>query len=147
MTGVHILWDAIQQAEYDEKKPLILGANKNLPDGFFGKYSLAKLGMARYIDDRDQDKFVTEEAANWYATWGSWAFMDEPVLDPAFTTEENEELSKLKSEVNDILSMSYDDFIMGNRPVEEWTQVQDQIRDSALRICEIYNAAAARAVR
>ncbi|MBR4236321.1 MAG: extracellular solute-binding protein [Clostridia bacterium] len=114
---------------------------------FFGKYALAKLGMARYIDDRDQDKFVTEEAANWYATWGSWAFMDEPVLDPAFTTEENEELSKLKSEVNDVLSMSYDDFIMGNRPVEEWTQVQDQIRDSALRICEIYNAAAARAVR
>ena len=33
---------------------------------------------------------------------------------------------------------------MGQRPVSEWTQVQDQIRASAERICEIYNTAAAR---
>ena len=114
---------------------------------FFGKYSLAKLGIARYIDDRDQDKFITEEAANWYATWGSWEFMDEPVLDPAFTTDENEELAELKTSVNDILTMNYDAFIMGNRPVSEWTQVQDQIRANAERICEIYNAAAARTAK
>lgn len=110
----------------------------------FGRYSLGKLGIARYIDDRAQDKFITEEAANWYGIWGSWEFMDEPVMDPAFTSEENEELADLKSSVSDILTMSYDAFIMGQRPVSEWTQVQDQIRDAAERICEIYNAAAAR---
>ena len=48
LTGVHIQWDAIQQAEYDEKKPLILGANKNLPDGFFGKYSLTASDLVTY---------------------------------------------------------------------------------------------------
>ena len=40
LTNVHIEWEQIQQAEYDEKKSLLLGANKNLPEGFFGKYSL-----------------------------------------------------------------------------------------------------------
>ena len=32
--------------------------------------------------------------------------------------------------------MSYDDFIMGKRPISEWSQVQDEIRESAERICE-----------
>ena len=49
-----------------------------------------------------------------------------------------------RGEVTDILTTSYDAFIMGQRPVSEWTQVQDQIRESAERICEIYNTAAAR---
>lgn len=109
----------------------------------FGKYSLQKLGIARYVDDTAQDKFIDEELASWYDLWGSWEFMDEPVMDPAFTTAENEELAELKSEVTDILTTSYDAFIMGQRPVSEWTQVQDQIRESAERICEIYNTAAA----
>ena len=39
LTNVHIEWEQIQQAEYDEKKSLLLGANKNLPEGFFGTYS------------------------------------------------------------------------------------------------------------
>lgn len=112
--------------------------------GFFGAYSLQKLGIARYIDEHDQDKFLTEEAAEWYEIWGSWDFMEEPVMNPSFTTEENEELAELVSEVTDILEMSYDDFIMGNRPVSEWSAVQDQIRESAERICEIYNTAADR---
>lgn len=110
----------------------------------FGKYSLCKLGIARYIDDTAQDSFSDEELASWYDLWSSWSFMDEPVMDPAFTTEENEELAELRSEVTDILATNYDAFIMGQRPVSEWTQVQDQICSSAERICEIYNEAAAR---
>lgn len=135
----------------DEGKPEILDEAvaefKDASDpmrAMFGKYSLQKLGIARYIDDSAQDKFIDEQLGSWYELWGSWGFMDEPVMDPAFTTEENEELTELKSEVSDILTTSYDAFIMGQRPVSEWTQVQDQIRDSANRICEIYNNAAAR---
>lgn len=112
---------------------------------FFGAYSLQKLGIARYIDEHDADKFMTEESAAWYNTWGSWDFMDEPVMTPSFTTEENEELAELTSEVTDVLEMSYDDFIMGKRDISEWSSVQEQIRESAERICEIYNTAAARA--
>lgn len=135
----------------DEGKPEILDeevtafADASDPmRALFGKYSLGKLGIARYIDDTAQDKFINAELASWYDLWGSWSFMDEPVMDPAFTTEENEELAELKSEVTDILTTNYDAFIMGQRPVSEWTQVQDQIRASAERICEIYNTAAAR---
>ena len=31
LTGIHINWQKIQQAEYDEKKNLLLAANKDLP--------------------------------------------------------------------------------------------------------------------
>ena len=30
LTGIHINWQPIQQAEYDEKKNLLLAANKDL---------------------------------------------------------------------------------------------------------------------
>ncbi len=111
---------------------------------FLGDYSLQKLGIARYIDERDQTKFMTDEALEWYTLWESWDFMDEPVTKPSFTSEENDELADLITEVTDTLEMSYDDFIMGKRPISEWSQVQDEIRESAERICEIYNTAAAR---
>ena len=48
LTNVHIEWEQIQQAEYDEKKSLLLGANKNLPEGFFGKYSLDSSDLVTY---------------------------------------------------------------------------------------------------
>ena len=48
LTNVHIKWDPIQQAEYDEKKNLMLGAGKDLPDGFFGKYSLSTSDLVTY---------------------------------------------------------------------------------------------------
>ena len=47
-TGVHINWTKIQQAEYDEKKNLLLAANKDLPDAFFGKYSLSSSDLITY---------------------------------------------------------------------------------------------------
>ena len=105
-------------------------------------YNVREMNGEKYVENHH--KFIDEELASWYDLWGSWEFMDEPVMDPAFTTAENEELAELKSEVTDILTTSYDAFIMGQRPVSEWTQVQDQIRESAERICEIYNTAAAR---
>ena len=48
LTGVHINWEKIQQAEYDEKKNLLLAANKDLPDGFFGKFSLSSSDLVVY---------------------------------------------------------------------------------------------------
>ena len=138
--------------EYDENgTPVIkqdaiaeyMGASDPMR-AFFGKYSLAKLGIARYIDEHDQDPFLTEESAEWYNVWGNWEFMDEPVMNPAFTTAESEELADLLSKISTTLEMEYDAFITGKRPVSEWTQVQDTIRADAERVCEIYNAAAAR---
>ena len=82
----------------------------------WGDYSLQKLGIARYIDERDQTKFMTDEALEWYTLWESWDFMDEPVTKPSFTSEENDELADLITEVTDTLEMSYDDFIMASVP-------------------------------
>ena len=48
LTGIHINWQPIQQAEYDEKKNLLLAANKDLPDGFFGKFSLSSSDLIVY---------------------------------------------------------------------------------------------------
>ncbi len=48
LTNVHIEWDKIQQAEYDEKKNLLLAAGIDLPDGFFGKYSLSGSDLVTY---------------------------------------------------------------------------------------------------
>ena len=47
-TNIHIEWDQIQQAEYDEKKNLILSANTDLPEGFFGKFSLSAADLVNY---------------------------------------------------------------------------------------------------
>lgn len=52
LTNVHIVWDQIPQAEYDEKKNLLLAAaasaGSELPDGFFGKFSLSASDLVTY---------------------------------------------------------------------------------------------------
>ncbi len=50
LTNIHIDWDQIPQAEYDEKKNLLLAAaaSAELPDGFFGKYSLSSSDIVTY---------------------------------------------------------------------------------------------------
>lgn len=48
LTNVHITWDQIPQAEYDEKKNLLLAAGIDLPDGFFGKFSLNASDLVTY---------------------------------------------------------------------------------------------------
>lgn len=48
LTGVKIEWDQIPQAEYDNQKSLILGANKDLPEGFFGRFSLSASDLVTY---------------------------------------------------------------------------------------------------
>lgn len=112
---------------------------------FWGSIGGGKLGLARYIDERAQEVFLDDEMKGWYNTWASWDFMGEMVIDPPFTEEENEELKEIKTQINTILEASYDEFIMGNRPMSEFADVQQQIKDAgALRAEEIYNAALAR---
>ena len=48
LTNVHIVWDQIPQAEYDEQKNLLLGAAMDLPEGFFGKFSLSGSDLVTY---------------------------------------------------------------------------------------------------
>ena len=48
LTNIHIEWDQIQQAEYDETKNLMLSANRDLPEGFFGVFSLSASDLVNY---------------------------------------------------------------------------------------------------
>lgn len=47
-TNIHINWDKIEQAEYDNSKNLLLAAGVDLPDGFFGKFSLSADDLVTY---------------------------------------------------------------------------------------------------
>ena len=111
---------------------------------FYGDIGAGKLGLARYIDERAQDAFFDEQMKAWYATWETWSFMGEMVIDPPFTAEENEELVTLRTKVNTALETEYDKFIMGQAPIEDWSRVVTSIEQDASRIAEIYNAANAR---
>ena len=112
---------------------------------FYGDIGGAKLGLARYIDERASEAFYDKEVMGWYDIWAKWDFMDEMVINPSFTAAENEKLKEYKTKVKTILDAEYDKFIMGTRPISEFAAVQQQIIDAgALKIEEIYNAAAAR---
>ena len=62
----------------------------------------------------------------------------------AFEDLENEDLSINKTALDTYVQEEYIKFIMGDRPVEEFTEVQAEIADDCARICEIYNTAANR---
>lgn len=112
---------------------------------FYGDIGAAKLGLARYIDERAEADFYAPEIMAWYDTWGKWDYMDEMVIDPPFTAAETEQLKELKTKVKTILDAELDKFIMGTRPVSEFAAVQQQIIDAgATTIEEIYNTANAR---
>lgn len=49
LTNIHVQWEAYPQAEYDETiKNTILGAARDLPDAFFGKYTLTATDLVNY---------------------------------------------------------------------------------------------------
>lgn len=112
---------------------------------FWSAIGAGKLGIARYIDERPQGAFYDDETMSWYTTWSTWEYMGEMVIDPPLTEEENEIAKDIRTKVNTILEAAYDQFIMGERPISEFAQVQQQIIDAgALTLEQMYNDANAR---
>ena len=138
--GVHydVLADGTYEMLPDAVTPFLTASDPMR--AFYGEYGLGLLGMARYIDERSQAPFMTEESLNWYEQWGNWDFMREPVADPSFTADQSEEIAELRTRINDTFTAEYDKFIMGQRPVSEWPDVQAKVADDVSRLCEIYNA-------
>lgn len=99
-----------------------------------------ELGLARYIDFRTQYPFMTDDQKTMYDSWKDFKLADCPVT-PAFTTEENEQIKTLSTSVTTILNSEYDKFIMGQKPISDWSKVVAEISDNAKKIEQIYNTA------
>ncbi|MBP3543200.1 MAG: hypothetical protein J6J86_03125, partial [Lachnospiraceae bacterium] len=70
----------------------------------------------------------------------------EPHIEPAFTTDEAEEIADILTDVTTYLETQYNDYIMGVKDVAEWDSVIAELESRNIRrLEEIYNAAEARA--
>lgn len=70
----------------------------------------------------------------------------QPHIDPSLTTEESEKVQDILVDVNTMLEQEYNNYIMGETPVEDWGQVIKRCEDMGIRELEkIYNDAEARA--
>ena len=69
----------------------------------------------------------------------------EPHLEPAFTTEEAEQIADILTDVTTYLETQYNDFIMGVKDISEWDNVIAELEARDVRkLEEIYNQAEAR---
>lgn len=69
------------------------------------------------------------------------------VIAPPLTEEENETVADIMSPINTFLATQYDQFIMGEKPMEAWSEVVREIEGMGIQqVIDIYNAAYARAL-
>lgn len=79
-------------------------------------------------------------------------FRDDPaylpgVIPPPFTEDENETITDILSPINTFLATEYDKFIMGERPVDEWDAVVEELKAMGIEtVVDLYNDAYARAL-
>lgn len=70
----------------------------------------------------------------------------EPHIEPAFTTDEAEQIADILTDVTTYLETQYNDYIMGVKDISEWDSVIAELEAKDVRkLEEIYNGAEARA--
>ena len=109
------------------------------------KLSGADLGFCCVIDDwANRATSLTEEGVELYEFWLSDEDMQIALPDPVFTADENERLAELRSKL-DVVVGDLNAFIIGTRPISEWEQVVNDMKDAGIdEYLEIYNTALAR---
>lgn len=109
------------------------------------KLSGADLGFCCVIDDwANRATSLTEEGVELYEFWLSDEDMQIALPDPVFTEDENERLAELRSKL-DVVVGDLNAFIIGTRPISEWEQVVNDMKDAGIdEYLEIYNTALAR---
>ena len=97
------------------------------------------------IDDwANRATSLTEEGVELYEFWLSDEDMQIALPDPVFTADENERLAELRSKL-DVVVGDLNAFIIGTRPISEWEQVVNDMKDAGIdEYLEIYNTALAR---
>lgn len=105
-------------------------------------------GMAEYIDEGIYRQIYGDlffEQGDIIRGWTQEGLIDYKYATPAFTADEQEEVTELTMELETQFESNIDQFVTGTRSMDEWDSfVQDQISSGADRLEEIYNAAYAR---
>lgn len=69
------------------------------------------------------------------------------VIPPPFTEEENEIITDILTPIDTFLATEYDRFIMGERDIDEWVRVADELKKMGIEtVVDLYNDAYARAL-
>lgn len=102
-------------------------------------------GMAEYIDEGIYRQIYGDlffEHGDIIRGWTEEGLIDYKYMTPAFTAEEQEEVTEISLELQTQFDSNIDAFITGTRSMDEWDSfVQDQLNAGAERLEELYNAA------
>lgn len=104
-----------------------------------------QLAFTLYSDQRAQNSILPPEILEWSEVMDKDDGHHIIPLEPVFTVQETEELTRLKTNVRTLLEQNMDRFVMGSRPLSDYDAfAQELIAAGALQIEEIYNTALAR---
>lgn len=102
-------------------------------------------GMAMYIDEGIYRQIYSDlffEHGDIIRGWTEEGLIDYKYMTPAFTLEEQEEVTELTMELQTQFDSNIDAFITGTRSMDEWDDfVQEQIDAGSERLEELYNTA------
>lgn len=143
--GVH--YDKVGD-EYVLKPEIV---EKHLKDsdpwrGFMGEYGVGLLGVAQYIDERNQWPFMPTQTKAWYDLWIDDPAMRNPAVAPVLTEEERAEYADIMAKCDTIYESEIHNFITGKKAIAEWDLVVQQFKEAGCeRAQEIYRIAMERA--
>lgn len=102
-------------------------------------------GMAMYVDEGIYRQIYGDlffEQGDIIRGWTEEGLIDYKYTTPAFTVEEQEEVTELSMELQTQFDSNIDAFITGTRSMDEWDAfVQEQLNAGSERLEEIYNTA------
>lgn len=104
-------------------------------------------GLSQYIDEAPYRQIYGDlffEHGDQIKEWTDEGLIHYKYVTPSFTVEEQEEVTELSMNLQNVFDSNIDAFITGARSMDDWDAFVAEQKDDAARLCEIYNAAAAR---
>ncbi len=102
-------------------------------------------GMSLYIDEGIYRQIYGDEffeMGDQIKVWTDEGFFDYKYVTPAFTSEEQEEVTDLQLELQIVYDSNIDAFITGTRSMDEWDAFVQELKNAGSdRLVEIYNTA------
>lgn len=102
-------------------------------------------GMAQYIDESIYRQIYGDlffEQGDIIRGWTEEGLIRYKYTTPAFTAEEQEEVTELTMNLQTLFDSNINAFVTGTRSMDEWDSfVQDQLNAGSERLEELYNAA------
>jgi len=104
-----------------------------------GKYDFSFSGLKTAVINQAHNLRQQGEEIRGYTEAG---LIDYKAYTPAFTLEESEEIAEIEMELQVIFESSIDAFIKGERSMEEWPDLVEELKDAGSeRLEELFNEA------